>query len=270
MDFRLFRFSASICAVIISLISPVSYAKCMSERISVWPPPEVAIPSEGALLLVEGYGDAQEKVSHLKDGDAYLVSDNEKIPLLVWRSYRGALRIVVVALTPAKPLTRGKRYSVQFPFSADHTDWMVAGADHDPPRWTSQVKVLDKSWTEFGCGPASEVWLDVPLSESPSAVLVTVAATKGAPENAMILPVRDGKVMLGHGMCSGAFEFSAEQEYQATVMGLDLARNPTQSPHQVVKFFGPTWQDGQRKPGEEPGGLRKQETPSVQSPIPEP
>jgi hypothetical protein len=54
-----------------------------------------------------------------------------------------------------------------------------------------------------------------------------------------VLPVREGLVSIGHGMCSGPFEFKPGTRYSATFWAVDLAGNEPPAPGMPVEFEGP-------------------------------
>ena len=96
-------------ALFAALLAPsLAQGRCMSGNLTVWPPPETALPTS-PLILIEGFGDQQPQVAALAaDGSAELVAatrrDLDRRALL-----RRASRGVRQGTRPTGPRTRNSR-----------------------------------------------------------------------------------------------------------------------------------------------------------------
>lgn len=222
-----------------ALASPrIADARCASGVLTAWPPTDAPLALRPTILL-EGTGTQQPTIAALgKDGRAALVHGKQRIPLTVEAIHPGARRVTQAVLTPASPLTPGTRYALELrdaagkrvavtDYAAERprpTAWTTAAAATPPPTLTAAPTVVDKTHAQFGCGPAAHVHLAVSATApAPLAAEVTLREDGAAPIT-YVVPIEDGALHLGHGMCGGPFDLTGpERQLRAELTLRDAA-----------------------------------------------
>ncbi len=225
--------------ILLTLALPAAaHAKCMSARVSVWPAPDAALATEGALILVEGYGNDQDRVRALEAHQVALVAAGQRIPLEIVQRNPGEYRLTQIALRPTQPLVDGVRYRLQLPFETTAHAWTARATAHATPTWTAAPTVLRHAYTEYGCGPGAEVHLAVPVTGA-ALLAVSVEDGRSAPRRWLFPADEAGQLRLGHGMCGGAFALEEGAGFSAEIVAISATgqRAPAPGPH--PEFHGP-------------------------------
>lgn len=241
---RLARFPALLALALAAIVlaPSLAQAKCMAGNISAWPPPDADLPTR-PMILLEGFGNDQPYIAALAaGGTARLVAGKQKITLRLDALHAGAFGLTQAVLVSPRTLKAGTRYTLDLrgpdgkrvPITtyvdgrSRPMSWTTARGKLAPLRMRGAPKVGGQSYQRYGCGPASYVELSVPAA-SGAPVAVEVALTelggKGAnPTSTYVVPVRDGKLRIGHGMCSGPFRITgAERRFEVELTALDAA-----------------------------------------------
>jgi hypothetical protein len=238
-------------------IHSTAQARCMGHWASAWPEPGKPLPANGRILL-EGYGAWRDPVLDLEARHPVLVSGRERVPVKVVDRFEGELKIGAIMLQPEHPLTVGARYRLVLEGKRGNREvfgatqptrkgevpwsWPVAAADEEGPTWATPPAVLKGTREELGCGPASSVEMDVSaLDNADFRVLAEVTPQGGGPTVRYPVQVREGKVELGHNMCSGPFMLAAGKRYTARLWAMDLAGHKAALPtgDGTVELLGP-------------------------------
>ena len=78
---------------------------------------------------------------------------------------------------------------------------------------------------DYGCGPAKWIYFKVALSDtSVNLIKASVKSKISGIITEYILPVKNGEIKIGHGMCSGAFDLK-EEYYEVVFSLLDMSMN---------------------------------------------
>lgn len=233
--------------ILVTLASWPAMAKCMAAATWIWPDEDARLPTNNAVILVEGFGNDREAVWSVENGKAALVSGSDRVPLKAWRRARGEFQLVQVALSPVRPLREGLKYTLELPFKGPTRTWLATGVDHEAPIWDGPPTVAGHFYTVFGCGPEAEVHLQLPLRHSDRhLVLVTVTDEKQAEDRTYIVRPHEGRIALGHGMCSGPFRLEPGQKFSTRLVAIDVAGNMSAAPGADPKFHGPGPSDPNR------------------------
>jgi hypothetical protein len=83
-----------------------------------------------------------------------------------------------------------------------------------------------KTLVHYGCGPAKWVYFKLAGQDNKELfVRTSVKSKETGLTTTYILPVKDGVVRVGHGMCSGAFHFDSEGSYEVVFQLFDESGN---------------------------------------------
>ena len=219
----------------------MAWADCTGASLHAEPAAEVRLPPRAELLL-DAYGMERgvlDKVTRYS-----LDGPEGEVPLTVVAHLRGDFQDDQIVLRPEGPLAAGD-YVLRFDGTArtvwtgqGHAPirWRVGGKASVAPTWSGPASVVDQDRTLFGCGPAVSVTLAVPVAD---ATWVEVALVREGGEAVTgRARVDDGRVVIGHGMCSGVFELEMGEAYTAslTAIGAEGQRVAATEP---VRFVAP-------------------------------
>ena len=192
-------------------------------------------------LILEGGGDAEPYLLGLRDQRVTLVSGRHKVPATVVAVNEGRLNIVQTILKPLTELKLGRTYTLAtqrghgiargLHYGLSRLAWKVV---EPGPRatWKAAPVAAGGDRAEFGCGPAVNISVETPLSAPVRGVWATVSPADGSvPAVTWLFGVRaDGRIRVGHGMCSGPVTFKKGQRMVIRVTGavsLDGTSVPT-------------------------------------------
>lgn len=229
-------------------------AKCANSGFNVFPMGSSI--SANSYIVLEGYAASQEIIIALnKEYPIYLLSGNEKIKLNIQEIKEGAFRLSQAVLIPEKALTEGKTYTLHIDklpegerldrYNAESGDfekisWTVTVADKEQPIMNTKISELDKSYELFGCGPSVYVTFDCNATDN-NALLAktTLKNLKSGKTQTYYLAVENGKIQVGHGMCSGAFSFDEDGNYEVSFEIMDAAGNIAENSKQTLTLVPP-------------------------------
>ncbi len=238
-----------------------SFAMCSSSGISVFPRTQTIFSNP--IFIIEGYSSSQSVIRHLNNGNAiYLTSGDDTIPLTVLKTLVGQFDLTQAILKPSSNLITGKHYKLNIDsldeyekadFERDNISWTVSDiADNQKPIWNNPPSYNSKRMIFYGCGPAVFVNFCASISDnSPVVVYAKVKNLKTNSSSDYYLFPDSCSFQLGHGMCSGEFDFEEGQEYEATFSLMDASGNISPET-QPIKFISPTEKDESKHDDKEP------------------
>ena len=211
-------------------------------------------PANGSASAAERRGNPSDSLP-FSAAEAWLEGAGGRVPLTAKFVNVGSFNLTQTVLQPSKPLKEGQTYALVLTRDGKAfrptervdgkdvpTTWKVGPADEAPPVWTGAPVITERTHVEYGCGPAIEVAVKVPV-EGAFAIEVTLQGPKGT--SSWWLPVEsDGSIRIGHGMCSGAFDVSGGAERVATLVAVDAAGNRAPAP-EVLRFAGVVSKEGE-------------------------
>jgi hypothetical protein len=120
--------------------------------------------------------------------------------------------------------------------------WTVAQeADFISPNWNTRPIETKKSLVYYGCGPATFVHFSCKVQDqSPILVKTSVTNITTKKVTSYYLIPNDTTVWIGHGMCSGAFEFNQGDTYEISFDLMDACGNFTMWTEKKIQFTKPT------------------------------
>jgi len=210
------------------------------------------------MFIVEGFGTDQNKVENLPENSAWLQSKNDKVYLIPQNTYIGEMQISQTILKPEHPLKVGETYKIYMPTVRSgalegYTDsglkeyqWMISKSeDLTPPVPTKDPFFISKDYTAYGCGPAVTVNIGIVYTDqNPVFAEVTVGPDKRSnkKKKTYIVPVEGNQIVIGHGMCSGAFNLEPGKKYTANIQLLDISGNRSATNIPPISFIAPSLQ----------------------------
>ncbi len=240
------------------LLSVASFAKCAASSLSVWPAPGTI--KQNPIFVLDGYAASMDVIVGLnKKYAVYLKSGNARIKLEVKETLLGQYRIAQAILVPIENLRAGKEYELcidSLPanegvrmydsqtYKPIKIKWkVIEGIDKEAPQWTAQPKYLDKAKHAFGCGPGIDVNFSYAANDSLANYIIkaTVKDVATGEKAIYYINAAKDKITIGHGMCSGAFDFVDNKAYEVEFSLMDASGNISQWPTCPIAFTGPTF-----------------------------
>lgn len=244
------------------LITTSSYASCAWSGLWVFPSGKTI--KQNSIFILTAYASSQPIINELnKKHNIYLKNGHEQIKLIVTETCVGQLELTQAILKPERELEAGVQYTMfiddlpegeQLKHYNDKIKQFVLvsylvekGKDTDKPVITSIPKEIKKSYVPYGCGPAKHVIFDLPVKDS-SALFIkaTIKNLKSGKETKYYISPNDGRIEIGHGMCSGAFTFDDSEYYEVEFSFMDASGNMTKLEETRIEFTKPTkefWDD---------------------------
>lgn len=215
------------------------FADCTFSGIWVFPKGDEI--SKNSIIMIEGYAASQQVINNL-DGKypAYLQSENHIVRLKVETILEGGFRLTQAILKPQEPLRVGEEYWLKIDSlnesiskvglrRTQKVKWVVKNKiDTKKPFWSSNMrpKLISKTYQEYGCGPEIFANFQVKINDASETLVKTeVLDLKNNEKTIYYLSSEDGKIAIGHGMCSGAFALSKNGNYKVRFDLLDASGN---------------------------------------------
>jgi hypothetical protein len=241
--------------ILISLSITQLQAKCAWRGLYAFPKGNTI--KANSMIVIEGYGGSQKIIEELNDKNpVYLVNGNEKISLKIKETCVGQFHLTQAILFPEKSLKVGVKYTLvieNLEKESGLTRWnsekkkhesivytVEEGVDTEKPVFNSLPKEIDKSMIYYGCGPAVYVNFKCDVKESSEYLVKTTvkSLTSGSITTYYVEPGKD-KISIGHGMCSGEFNFIDGEEYEIEFTLVDASGNETPWTGDRIKFTRP-------------------------------
>lgn len=207
--------------------------------------------------MIEGYGNIQSLVESLdKDHPVYLESsDNHIVNLNVIDFNSGDFRINQAILQPEVDPIEGLTYqlkidnldlaeSVPYTFQKDSKPILFkveAIKDQEPARLLADPKLKSKSTVFYGCGPAINAVFEF-ITDSNVPVLVKtelVNITDNTTKTYFLKTREDDTLVIGHGMCSGAFSYRPEHLYKVRFSLMNTCNSYEDEWSEWIEFESP-------------------------------
>ena len=212
-------------------------AKCAGQW--AYSPHETTTPS--GWLLVNG-NTYEGSFKELATRTPRVVSGNHSVDLTVHAVHQGQFRLTQIVFKPSEPLRVGQTYKFDSKKNPlDRLSWKVVAASGGQPQFAGAPTLESTDRTRFGCGPAVEATIKVPTTGQTLGFLVELrpAGDRKAGQR-FLLTSTDGKIRVGHGMCSGAYRMTKGERYELRVINLVSATGTTTpGPNRTVTFTAP-------------------------------
>ena len=237
--------------LVISLLflATSAWADCSSNGVYTFPDNYEISPN--SIFTIEGYARSQEHIRKL-DGlyTAYLVSSSERIKLNFIEMNEGMMLLTQALFKPERTLTSGEVYTLRILDSGGNMinetlkkynsktekyepiSWKVSlEEDHKAPKCTSLPKHEKNTYTAFGCGPAVYSIFKTVIEDDSEVLIKTTLKNKNGTVNTTYYIRFDAtkNILVGHGMCSGAFSYKTSEQYQVQFSVMDACGNKSQT-----------------------------------------
>lgn len=223
--------------------------------------PQFSTISPNGLIIIEGYGVYQELLdTYPFSSSIYLASSNHSVDLKVFDICLGQFELIQIILEPAELLKRGNYYTLKVDdvnkqqifnnirkYNRESSNyeaprWLVTNEiDISPPRWKSLPKLIQKKTMWLGCGPVVFTRYRLNATDESQFLIETeLENLKNNTVNQYFLSLDDyGTLIVGHGMCSGAFKYSVNQKYRVRFRLMDICGNSDGRWTRWIQFMSP-------------------------------
>jgi len=224
-------------------------ADCGGGSLSVFPKKTTVSPNT-KIALNASY-DVQLVIEELdRTAPAFLVSGDDTVALDLIETCHGMFDTKQAVLRPQTLLKKGLTYTLIIPNSPYNTfltrpiegkdtpiSWTVSQpVDLEVPQWEASPELDFMAVDYFGCGPSVYAVFNLKAREASEYLIRTELHNLNTKNTTTYsLPLSSsGQLEVGHGMCSGPFQFSEKTDYQIRFSIEDASGNYT---------FWTAWQD---------------------------
>lgn len=245
-------------SILIGLFCTVTvYADCAGEGLWIFPSGQTI--KQNSIFILDGYAESQKVILGLnKKHNIYLKSGNKKIKLIVAEICVGQFYLTQAVLKPETELEAGLEYTMYIDNLPEYerfnkynkktqkyeqvTYKVVAEIDNEKPQLTTKPKELKKTLVHYGCGPSIHVIFSSPIKDNSDVIVkTTLKNPKTGIETTYYIQPDGDKIKVGHGMCSGAFNFEDKgNNYEVEFSFMDASGNLTAWIGERIKFSKPT------------------------------
>lgn len=247
-----------ILTIIIGLLCSVTvYADCAGTGLWIFPSGQTI--RQNSIFVLDGYAESQNVILGLnKKHNIYLKSGNKKIKLQVIEICVGQFYLTQAVLKPETELEAGLDYTMYIDSLPEYESFnkynrtthkyepvkykVVAEKDIEKPLLTTKPKELKKTLVHYGCGPSIHLVFSNPAKDNSDLIVkTTVKDLKTGKEATYYIEPDGDNINVGHGMCSGAFEFEDKSNnYEVEFSFMDASGNLTSWTGERIKFTKPT------------------------------
>lgn len=208
--------------------------------------------NKNGLIILEFYASSQSLVPELnKKYPIFMKSHSNKVQLNIIEMLKGEMGLTQVVLKPGSDLIENEMYSVEIDslpnyegilgrYNNSTNKWeqltfkINNSIDNAAPILNNSPAVQKKTLVYYGCGPASWVYFNI-TGEDQSELFVrtSVKNIKTGDVTTYILSIENDLVKVGHEMCSGAFLFENDDEYEVVFQLFDQSGNKSTSTNPI-------------------------------------
>lgn len=246
-----------ILTILIGVFWTVSvYADCAATGLWVFPSGQTI--KQNSIFVLDGYAESQHVILGLnKKHNIYLKCGNKKIKLLVTEICVGQFYLTQAVLKPETELEAGFEYTMYIDSLPEYESFnkynrtaqkyepvtfkVVAEKDNEKPQLSAKPKELKKTLVHYGCGPSIHVVFSNRAKDNSDIIVkTTVKDLKTGKETTYYIEPDSDKIKVGHGMCSGAFDFEENSNnYEVEFSFMDASGNLTTWTGERIKFTKP-------------------------------
>lgn len=231
-------------------------AMCSSHGLSVFPSGSTL--KQNSIIVIDGFAGSQDIINGLnKKYPVFLRSGKTIVKLVVKEILVGQFRLTQAVLMPETNLIAGLVYTLvidKLPDGETLNRWNSSKkkreaitykidqeADTETPIFTSVPKEIKKTLTQYGCGPSIHVVFNCLVNDSSEFLIkATVKNIKTGIETSYYIEPYKKQIEVGHGMCSGAFVYDGNDNYEIEFSIMDASGNVTAWNGERIKFTKPT------------------------------
>lgn len=232
------------------------YADCAGRGLSIFPGGQTI--KQNSIFVLHGYAESQHVILGLnKKHNIYLKSGNKKIKLLVTEIHVGQFYLTQAVLRPETALESGLEYTMHIDNLPKYESLgsynrttrkyepikykVIAAIDNEKPQLLTKPSEIKKTFVQYGCGPSIHVIFSNPAKDNSDLIVkTTVKNLKTGKETTYYIEPDGDKIKVGHGMCSGAFDFDDSDHYEVAFSFMDSCGNQTSWTGARIQFTKPT------------------------------
>ncbi len=233
-----------------------AYADCAGNALSIFPSGSTI--KQNSIFVLEGYAHSQKVILGLnKEYPVYLKCRNQKINLIIIEINVGQFSLTQAVLKPETELEAGLEYSMYIDHLPEYEQFnkynattdkyepviykVTADRDTDKPHLATNPIEIDKTLVYYGCGPSIHVVFSNPAKDNSDIIVqTTVKDLKTRKETTYYIQPDGDKIKVGHGMCSGAFDFDDDsQNFEVEFSFMDASGNLTPWTGERIQFTKP-------------------------------
>jgi hypothetical protein len=234
----------------------VLYADCAGLGLSVFPTGRTI--KQNSIFIINGYAESQRVILGLnKKYHIYLKAGSQRIKLLATKTCVGQFYLTQAILKPETELKAGLEYTMVIENLPEYESLnrynnttrehepvkykVVAEKDTEKPVVIFKPKEIRKTLVHYGCGPSIHVIFKHETKDSSEVIVkTTVKNLTTGKDVTYYIEQADNKIKVGHGMCSGAFDFDKGNNYEVEFSFVDASGNFTMWTGERIKFSKPT------------------------------
>jgi hypothetical protein len=234
------------------------YADCAGTGLWIFPSGQTI--KQNSIFVLDGYAESQNVILGLnKKYNIYLKSGNKKIKLNVIEICVGQFYLTQAVLKPETELEAGLEYTMHIDNLPEYERFdkynkttrkyepvsytVIAERDNEKPQLSAKPQELTKTLVYYGCGPSIHLVFSNPAKDNSDIIVkTTVKNLKTGKETTYYIEPDGDKIKVGHGMCSGAFDFDDSNNYDVEFSFMDSCGNLTTWTGERIKFTKPTKQ----------------------------
>ena len=234
---------------ILLLVTQSSFADCSSQ--SLWAFPKGDKIYQNSWIVLEGYGRLEAIIPELnKEYPVFLESATHKVPLTIKETHKGQMSIKQAILQHNEKLIVGEKYFLKIEnlpkpnrgnelerynyedSKSEPIAWTVLeGSDTEMPKLIKKPTLVDKQYIQYGCGPEEFAVFEFEVEDESELLIETELVDLTTDEKTSYFLTtfyrESNKVSVGHGMCSGAFKYLSDGNYQVRFKFYDASGNTT-------------------------------------------
>jgi hypothetical protein len=242
--------------ILLNCIAEISNGECSNEYLAFYPQSKTV--KQNSFIVIEGYAWSQKIIDSLNCTlPIYLQSDKEIVNLRVDKKLVGMFEVTQAILIPERALTPGQKYFIKINNLHDQTliqkwddklkdmanvHWKVEeGFDNINPNVKEVPYFIKNSMKYYGCGPEYFSHFGISYSDVSDLLIYTELRDVNSKYYfRYYLPMLEAqKIMIGHGMCGGAFRFEEHATYEARFKIYDFCGNTTDAFSEWIPLGNP-------------------------------
>jgi hypothetical protein len=222
--------------------------------------PQTECISTNSWIVLQGYAGSQKTITSLQnESKIYLKADDHLVRMQVREIHVGMFNLTQAILVPEENLIAGKTYYLKLehhlenntvwrikrnPTSYEREDakWKVEPANKAvPPKFITKPSYADKSCQFYGCGPAIYAYFNMDVKNSASVLVFTQLEDLATGEtHSYYLNIKENENLgVGHGMCSGSFNFKQKGKYKVRFKLYDYSGISSKEWSDWIEFRSP-------------------------------
>jgi len=209
-----------------------SFAECSMSGMQFFP--EQKEISLNSMFIIQGYAFSQKTISSFKERIVYLESEiGELIELNLQEFYTGQMQLTQAIFCPTSELKPNTKYFLKYSDQTENDGREMKQYNREKKvrekvYWKTtdkkavenlnsnlSVEFVDTEVIHYGCGPSANAIYNVKnKSESEIWYKTEVINLSTSDKKTFYIKEWNGKLNVGHGMCSGAFTYNNKGKYK--------------------------------------------------------